>query len=411
MNPSASATIDGIPIPERADRTRMRADRHARLQTQLDEGGLDALLLLGTANVSYAIGADAPANDAARSVLARQVALIVADEPQPYLRTPYPEGAPSELPAGRVGPAAYPDLDDGAADLAAWAAERTSTGARIGMDETPHPLRSALADVGVEVVPASKVLGAAKLNKTVDEVACIRAAQRLTEAAMADVVPLLRPGVRQHELSAVFLRRVFELGVENVGVDPIWQAIAPSRALMPTTVLGDLGFPTATTQRAFADGEVIWNDTGLHVGGYASDFGRTWIVGDDPTPSARQQAQCDRWRAVVEACKAHTRPGVATIELCRLATEINDGVRPWLSHFYLAHGIGTTSAEMPMLGTDLGESFDEAQVLSPGQILVYEPVIWDEGAGGYRSEEVVAVTDDGAVSLCDFPFSPFEEAP
>lgn len=404
-------TIDGVAIPEVADRARMRAERHGKLQHELADQGLDAILLLGTANVSYATGADAPANDAARSALARQVALVVRDDRGPYLRTPYPEGAPPELSTDeRLGPAAYPDLDDGALDLAAWVAERVPTQARIGIDEIPHALRRAFASTALTLVSAQPVIGAARLAKTADEVACIRTAQRLTEAAMAEVLPLLRPGVTQTELSARFLERIFELGVENVGVDPIWQVVRPTRAQMPSTVHGDIGFPTATrVDTAFAAGDVIWNDTGLHVGGYASDFGRTWIVADDPKPTARQQAQCDRWRAIVAACTAASRPGVATTELVAIATGLNDGVRPWLAHFYLAHGIGVTSAEMPMVGTDLGDDFDAHQVLGAGQILVFEPVVWDEGVGGYRAEDVVAVTDHGAVSLCDFTHAPFAE--
>jgi len=69
--------------------------------------------------------------------------------------------------------------------------------------------------------------------------------------------------------------------------------------------------------------------------------------------------------------------------------------RPWLPHLYLAHGIGTNSAEMPLVGTDLGTEFDDALVLAPGMVLVFEPVVWDDGEAGFRAEEIVAVTDDG----------------
>ena len=66
---------------------------------------------------------------------------------------------------------------------------------------------------GFEWVDASGVLGAAKIVKTESyEVACIRQAQLLNELAMVDALRALRPGVRQIDLSAVFLRRVFELG-------------------------------------------------------------------------------------------------------------------------------------------------------------------------------------------------------
>ena len=406
------STVNGAPLPARADRERMRGERHQRLQAQLDAQGLDALLLFGTSAVSYATGAQAPATDAARATLERSAALVVRGEASPHLRTPYPEGAPGELAPDHLCGAAYPDLDDGAAQLVDWLCDRVSSGARVGVDEVTHPLARAQADRGapVTLTSAAAALGSAKLVKTVDELACIREAQRLTELAMAEVVPLLRPGVRQTDLSAAFLRRVFELGIENVGVDPIWQVIPATRDAGPCTVHGDLAFPTPSTDRVLCDGDVIWNDTGLHVGGYASDFGRTWVIGDSPTVTARQQAQFSRWRAVVDAALGSCRPGVSTAELCRVATEANGGTRPWLTHFYLAHGVGTDSAEMPLVGTDLGEAFDERQVLQPGMVLVFEPVIWDEGAGGYRSEDIVAVTDDGWTALSDFPYDPFGPA-
>ena len=50
---------------------------------------------------------------------------------------------------------------------------------------------------------------------------------------------------------------------------------------------------------------------------------------------------------------------------------------------------------MPFVGTDLGPDFDAALVLQPGMVLVFEPVIWDDGHAGHRSEEIVAVTDTG----------------
>jgi Xaa-Pro aminopeptidase len=40
-------------------------------------------------------------------------------------------------------------------------------------------------------------------------------------------------------------------------------------------------------------------------------------------------------------------------------------------------------------------------------VLVLEPVIWDDGESGYRSEDIVAVTDTGYVRLSDFPYGPY----
>jgi Xaa-Pro aminopeptidase len=387
----------------------MRTERHARLQQHMAAHGVDALLLLGTTAVAYATGADVPATDSGRAAFVRPVAVVVAGATHPHLFTPYPEGSPPDLPADHLHPAAYPDLDDGAGALAAALADLVQAGGRLGCDEVPHPLGRALA--GWSLVPAAGVLGPAKLCKTADELACIRRAQAINEAAMLDVASRLRPGVTQTELSARFLRRVVELGADTNGIDPIWQPMPASLADGPWTVHGDVAFPLASAPRPLDDGDVIWVDTGIHVGGYASDFGRTWIVGDDPRPTARQQDQFARWRAVVEAVLALCKPGVSALDLARAAIAADAagsaGRRPWIEHFYLAHGVGTDSAEMPLIGTDLGEAFDEGQVLAPGMVLVLEPVIWDDGAAGYRSEDIVAITDDGWMPLSDHPYDPF----
>lgn len=403
-----TATVSGRELPERADRARMRVERHARIQHELARSDLDALVLSGTSAVTYTTGVELPGCDPARAALWRTVAVVVSGAEHPHLFIAEPAAAPPGLPPGHVHPAAPPDLRDGAARLAEAVRDLAGAHATIGLDELPHPLRRALGDM--ELRSASAVMGRAKVIKTVDELACIRRAQHVTEAAMLAVEPMLRePGVTQIELSATFARRVVELGAEQVGIDPIWQVMPRTAAQGPWTTHGDLAFPTPSANVELRDGDVIWVDSGIHVGGYASDFGRTWLVGPDPTPSARQQEQFERWLAVLRASLRQCRPGGSTLEVARAAEEAHRGEgRPWVSHFYLAHGVGTDSAEMPMIGTDLGERFDEGQILAPGMVLVFEPIIWDDGSAGYRAEEVVAITDDGWMPLGGgHPYYPF----
>ena len=88
-----------------------------------------------------------------------------------------------------------------------------------------------------------------------------------------------RPGARQTDLTAIFLRRVFELGAEANVLDPIWQVMPDRQAELPWTVHGDIACPLLSTERELAEGDVLWVDTGITYGGYHSDFGRTWVVG------------------------------------------------------------------------------------------------------------------------------------
>jgi len=381
----------------------MRRERFQKLQDGLSAGGLDGLVLLGSSSVVYATGAAMPAQDGDRAALFRAVAVVVKGESAPHLYTLYADGTPPELPSDHLHGPLFPDLDDGMDLFAKALTAHFAAGARIGVDHQSHAMLRGLS--GFDWADASGVLGAAKLQKTVDEVSCIRQAQLLNELAMVDALRVLRPGVRQIDLSAVFLRRVFELGASAGGIDPIWQVMAPYRELGPWTLHGDLAYPTVTTDRFLRYGDVIWVDAGIVWEGYASDYGRTWITGADP--NAQQLGQFRRWRSVVDACLDILKPGVSGLQLGKVAIEANDGVRPWIEHFYLAHGVGTDSAEMPLIGTDFGEGFDEQLIMQPGMVAVFEPVIWEDGFAGYRAEDIVAVTDTGWVKLSGSTYDPY----
>ena len=184
--------------------------------------------------------------------------------------------------------------------------------------------------------------------------------------------------------------------------------MAPTRELGPWTLHGDLAYPTVTTDRFLREGDVIWVDAGINWEGYASDYGRTWITGVDPVPSARQQEHFRRWRAVVDAALEILKPGVSA-----LRTRKGRHRRPTT-----ASGRGSSTSTGPtgsaprvprcrFVGTDLGEAFDERLIIEPGMVLVFEPVIWEEGAAGYRSEDIVAVTDTGWVKLSGSTYDPY----
>ena len=51
---------------------------------------------------------------------------------------------------------------------------------------------------------------------------------------------------------------------------------------------------------------------------------------------------------------------------------------------------------------------DEVEIVE-GMTMVFEPVIWEDGLGGFRSEELVAVTATGCERLSAHDYRPFEE--
>jgi Xaa-Pro aminopeptidase len=201
------------------------------------------------------------------------------------------------------------------------------------------------------------------------------------------------PGANRREVAGAFLRRYHELGGHHVEIDPIFEAMPRRRDDGFRTSTGDVAFPTGLDGTRFEEGDLVWVDCGIGYEGYASDFGRTWIVGRDP--NAAEQSLFDRFMTVLDAAYGEVRAGATLGDVGRAAIAANGGVVPWLPHFYLAHGVGLESAEMPMIGTDLGQAFDDGYVLEPGMVLVFEPVIWEDGVGSYRAEEICAVTETG----------------
>jgi Xaa-Pro aminopeptidase len=406
-----AARSSGTPaaIPESPDLARMRRETGARLRSAMADRGVDAMILLGNNAVVYATGTSWPLGDAGLSYVERPVAVVVGDDESPHLFLPFREGVAheSELPADHLHGPVYLEFDEGVADFARVLADLIPAGAVIAVDECTGAMSRAgnLLFPNGAPVDASAVVSAAKAIKTPDELACMRTAIRITDEAMVDVHKALAPGIRQVDLSASFLRRAFELGATASMLEPIWQVMPHSKAEGVWTTHGDLALPLLSTERELAEGDVLWTDVSITYHGYCSDFGRTWIVGRDPAP--RQRAHFERWGDIMTAVLAVTRAGATAADLGRAATAANGGVRPWLPHFYLGHGIGVNAAEMPMIGTDLGDEFDEKFVLRSGMVLVLEPVVWEDGTGGYRSEEVLVITEEGWTRLTDYPYDPY----
>ena len=396
-------------IPPRADLTRMHQERMDRIRAVMREQGLGALVLLGNTNVVYATGAIWPLADSGRANFEQPVAVVLVDDEWPHLFSPMREDdrLRLELPSDHIHDPVYLDFDEGVGLFASQLAGLVPDNAVIAMDEWTNALRRERTILFAPDAPVDggRVISRAKAIKTPDELSCMREGLRITERAIAEVQARVAPGVRQTELTATFLRTIFDAGADANILDPIWQVMPARIADGPWTTTGDLACPLLSTERELAEGDVLWVDTGISYAGFHSDFGRTWIVGREP--NTRQRAQFDQWRTIMDAVLDVTRGGATAADLTAAAINAAGGVKPWMPHFYLGHGLGIDSAEMPYVGSDIGEAFDASLVLADGMVLVLEPIVWEDGAAGYRSEEVLLITEDGWEPMTDYPYDPF----
>jgi Xaa-Pro aminopeptidase len=276
---------------------------------------------------------------------------------------------------------------------------------RVGVDDYSMPMWSAFPRVmdGAELVDAGPLFTAARLHKSADEVECLRRSWRMNEVATRTVEAMLRPGVRASELSGAYLSALFQQGATTNFLDPVFQPMPDRIADGPWSTNGDIPFNLVTTDHVLSEGEVIWTDTVSGYEGYASDVGRTWVVG--PVSAVRHELH-QRWEAITAAVLAELRPGVTADVLTRVATEVNGGAKPWLDHFFLGHTLGLEGGEMQHIGSDKGQAYDEQLVLEPGMTVVIEPVTWEDGHAGWRCEELVVITEAGHERISAYPEEP-----
>jgi Xaa-Pro dipeptidase len=390
-------------VPPAPDLARMRAERLAKLQAQLVAQDLGGAVLLHGPHVTYATGHVPDAVDASHAVHRRAVAIVPA-EGTPRLHV---HGDPGDVDSD-VAAALWPELDEDVGLLEASIGEVLGHGTdrRFAVDSITGAMARAKVFGEATLSDASRVLGPARINKTADEIACIERSQVETEIAMESAQVACVPGATRSEVAGAFLGAMRDQGAHHNEIDPIFQVMPRHRDGGPRTANGDVAFPTGIENPTFARGDLVWVDAGHAYEGYASDFGRTWIVGREPNEA--EQECFERWAAIMDATKEAVKPGATLGDVGRAAIAANNGRRPWLPHFYVAHGVGLESAEMPMVGSDLGQEFDDGYLLAEGMILVLEPVVWDDGVASYRAEEILVVARDGCRVLSSNPgYAPF----
>jgi Xaa-Pro aminopeptidase len=365
----------------------LRAARLARLRAAMAERGEEALVLTAASAVRYATGVAPPHGESS------------AEAAQPYAAVVTPTTlhllglASSHVPA-EVEVAPLPR----AAERAAGEITALLGGARrVGVDRLPFALATGLAAAmpGVELVAADATVLAARGRKTAAEIDLLREAQRRNEQAVAEVLPSIVPGVRELELTGRFLGAMARRGVTACHVEPIWCVIPRRAADAPWTFPGGLPYRELPSTRPLVSRDQVMIDTGMLYQGYMSDFGCTWSCGGQP--DARDRRLRARWQDVHDAVLAECRPGATATALVRAARAAHgeDRPAPWPVPLYLAHGIGIGGVEPPFIGTDIGPAVEEATTLAPGMVLVLEPYVWEEGAGGYRAEQMIVITETG----------------
>ncbi|MBI3998685.1 MAG: aminopeptidase P family protein [Armatimonadetes bacterium] len=349
------------------------ADRLTRLRARLADAGVEAVVLTKPENLTYVTGF---AGSAGVAVISQTAAHLIVD-------FRYIEQAASQAPHVAVGRASGPLLDAAAAVL------RQMPVHRVGVEGEVMPVaafrRLQAAVEGADVVPLDGV-DHLRWQKDPEELAAIRRATEVAEAAFADVLPLIRPGAVERDIAVELECRLRRRGSERVPFDVI--VASGPRSSLPHGVASD---------RVIGAGEFVTVDFGAVVGGYHSDCTRTVVT--EPAGDRHREI----YHLVLGAQQAALdglRPGMTGREADALARMViaEAGYGDAFGHS-LGHGVGLAVHEGPTL------SPREEAVLAPGAVVTVEPGVYLSGWGGVRIEDLVVLTENGCEVLTRSPRS------
>ena len=252
------------------------------------------------------------------------------------------------------------------------------------MSVKDHGRLSGMLRAEIELVPAGNTVEALRAVKDPAELDAIRAAARLADDALTDVLQRGLVGRTEREVALDIEFTMRRMGAEAASFPPIVAA-------------GEHGaLPHATPRdRAIPSGTLCVVDWGAQLDGYASDCTRTYATGElDP----RDQAVYDLVLRAQEAGVDAVRPGPTGREVDAVARTIIDAAGH-AEHFGhgLGHGVGLAVHEGPRLS----KQGDVA--LAAGMVVTVEPGVYVPGAVGARIEDLVIVTDEGAEIVSSLP--------
>jgi Xaa-Pro aminopeptidase len=232
---------------------------------------------------------------------------------------------------------------------------------------------------GVELKPVRDIFGDMRQVKGEDEVAKIRRACGVSDAAFDHILRMIQPGVTELDIALDL-----EFFMRRQGAEVAFPSIVVSgeRSARPH------GKPS---EKKLEVGDFVTMDFGARVEGYNSDMTRTVVVG----------AATDRHREVYETVLEAQIESIRAIRPGRHAREIDQLARDILATQdlakYFGHGLGHGLGRIVHDSGRLSPSSDD--VIKPGQIWTVEPGVYIPGFGGVRIEDDVLVTEDGVEIL------------
>jgi len=233
--------------------------------------------------------------------------------------------------------------------------------------------------------PSAITVESLRVIKDASEIELIAQACKISTQALEILIPMVRVGMTEREISRMLERKMVDLGADEVAFETI-VASGPNSAIPHHQPTG----------RALITGDFLKIDFGAKLRGYHSDCTRTFVVGP------AQQWQQELYQAVA-AAQAQARDLVKHGVSCEAVTNgaseslSASGYAEFFRHG-LGHGVGLVIHEDPFL------SATSSTTLMAGTVLTIEPGAYLANRGGVRVEDTIVVTESGYQNLTEYSY-------
>ena len=344
--------------------------RLEKLRGELEEQGLDALLISDPQNRRYLSGFTGSAGyllvSHGDAVLATDFRYVEqAGRQAPEFRTERITGSldwfnklAMEMAVKRVG------FESQDMTVAAY----TALGDAIGRAEP---------GARTELIVTTGIVDRLRAQKDRAEIELLFRAVQIADHAFERVAPQVRPGVTEGEVAWELEKAMREAGAEAIAFDIIVGAGA--NGALPHHRAGD---------KVIQEGESVVIDMGASHLGYCSDLSRTLIVGEPDDTFSRVYDTVLRAQLAAEEQVTAGMTGGQTDAISReIIAEAGFGDN--FGHS-LGHGVGLAVHEYPRVGPNSDDPLED------GMVFTIEPGIYLSGWGGVRIEDMVVLENGRA---------------
>lgn len=238
------------------------------------------------------------------------------------------------------------------------------------------PAPAPMLDADINFVETEGLCVNLRAVKDASEIARMRAAQAITDAAFAHIVEYMRPGMTERQVQVELEDFMVRHGASGLAFTSI--VACGAHGASPHAVSGDTRLEA---------GQCVVLDFGARAQGYCSDMTRVVFLGE---PSAAMRHAYAVLREANETVEAMLLPGVTGAQAHAKAEEIlaAGGFAGKMGHG-LGHGVGIDIHEQPNL------SPRNEKPLVAGNVVTVEPGIYLEGEFGMRLEDFGVITERG----------------